>query len=150
MAADHADVSFGFWFRLPSAYLSANASAEPDLIRIRTPSGTNEFYIKLRAIGGQASIVLFTVEQDESAAINLQPDTWYWFTGLFGSTHRLRAYDANGSQVGVERTRSGASQQTDFVQFGSLIGNPDVWGPFDFDDLILDWTDATFPLGPPQ
>jgi hypothetical protein len=120
---------------------------------MRNATGADEFYIKLRAISGAASIVLFSVEQDESGPISLQPDTWYWFTGLYGTTHRLRAYDVNGNQVGVERSftgADGANQEFDLLQFGSLIGNPDQYGPFDFDDLIVDWTDATFPLGPPH
>jgi hypothetical protein len=142
-------LSFGFWVRIPSAYFGTFTSDEPDLIRVRNNTGQNEFYVKT-SDDEQIFFTLFSVEQDESAPINIEPDTWYCLTGLYDSTFRLRVYDENGNQVGVERSFSGAggaNEEATQIQFGSLVGDQSgVWGPYDYDDLIVDWTDATFPL----
>jgi WD40 repeat protein len=121
---------------------------QPDILYVENALGTNEVYIKLWD-DGSSHLMIFTAEQGQSANIDVSPDTWYWVTAAYGTTHTLRVYDANGNQVGVERTRTGSAQASTQATLGNLIGDEGGGGPFDFDDWIMDWTDATFPLGPP-
>lgn len=146
-------VSAGVAFKFPTEYVGSFEGGQPDLLVIRNILGTNELYVKLVDNNG-GRFHLFTVESNYSDAILVEPETWYWITVTYGpDLHKLRVYDmSTGDQVGEEQTLPGAgavNEEAATVILGSLIGDTGGGGPFDFDDLVLDWTDASFPLGPP-
>lgn len=147
-----ATASIGFWFKFPAEYVGSFEGGQPDILVVRNILGTNELYVKLTD-NNAGNIYLFTVESNYSGNIPVDPDTWYWITVVYGpTTHRLRVYDEEGNQVGSEQTRPGAGaefEEASTVSLGSLIGDNGGGGPFYFDDLVMDWSDATFPLGPP-
>jgi hypothetical protein len=145
-------VSGGFWFMFPTAFVGSEASGEPDILNLTNILGSNELYIKLLDNGVNSFLDLFTGDSGHAAVtVTVQPETWYWITFLYGSTHRMRVYDEDGNQVGSEASitgAGGANEELDTAFLGNLIGDP-VWGPYDFDDWVLDWTNATFPVLPP-
>lgn len=147
-ASTHATVSFGFWFKFPAEYVGSFEGGQPDIIYVENALGTNELYVKLWD-DGSSHLVLFTAEAGYSTNVNVSPDTWYWITVKYSTTHTMRVYDEAGAQVGTEKTRTGSAQVSTQASLGNLIGDEGGGGPFDYDDWVMDWTDATFPLGPP-
>lgn len=146
-----ATISFGFWFRFGPSFVGGFEGGNPDIIHLEPNVGDGTgYYVKLTD-NNQARFQLFTPASGFSSNINAAPDTWYWLTGLFGTTHRLSVYSEAGALLG-EVTRPGTADAVEEVRWGSLVGqerdtNED---PFEWDDLVLDWTNAVYPLGPPQ
>lgn len=147
-ASTHTTISFGFWFRFPAEYVGTFEGGQPDILYVENALGTNELYVKLTD-NNQGQLILFTAEAGGSTTIDVEPDTWYWITAKYSTTHSLRVYDVDGTQVGAEKTRTGSAQASTIASLGNLIGDEGGGGPFDYDDWVMDWTSATFPLGPP-
>lgn len=146
-------VSVGWWFKFPSGYVGSFEGGQPDLITIEGGTAARALFVKLTD-ADQGQITLFTPEQGSSSPINVEPGTWYWITAYYGTggaTHKLRVYNTSGSLVGSEQTRTGSTQLADFATFGNLIGDESgvTGAAFEFDDLVMDWSSATFPIGPP-
>lgn len=148
-------VSFGFWFQFPAAFVGT--FTEHDIFVIPTTLGTRQYYVKL-GDANQGFIRLFNQIDSYSAAINLSAATWYWITGLYddgnaASGMKVRVYDTSGVLVGAEKTRTTAADLGAIdAQIGSLIGASGgttlFAGNLYWDDLLVDYTNHVYPLGP--
>lgn len=147
-----AGMSFGFWFKADGAF--SGSFDEHDIFVARRYLGNTNLYVKLDDDNG-GIVHLFSENKGYSPGIRVDYDTWYWITGRWQMTNAvlsLHVYDVSGIQVGAEQQFSGSTINDKISHFapGSWIGptDRDTRGVLSFDDLIVDWTDATFPLGP--
>lgn len=147
-ASAKSNLSLGFWFKAPTAFLGVYD--EHDLCVVRNSYGERGPWIKC-CDANAVTIKLFTPEQNYSAGISISVNTWYWITLKVVKNDKsyLRVYDTSSAQVGSEVNRTMSNRDSYGLEFGSVIGGArDNGGTFYYDDLIIDWTDATFPLGP--
>jgi len=82
--------------------------------------------------------------------VALVTDTWYWITAKIvkNSTSYISVYDTTRTLVKTEVTGTAANQDTRFISLGrGLNETADNSILVYWDDLVLDWTDATYPLG---
>lgn len=144
-------ISFGFWFKVGSAF--TGSYDEHDIFVARRNLGGTNYYVKLSDNDGPR-IFLFAENHDYSPGINISTETWYWITGkwVLNSDLSLRVYDDSGNQVGAQQRYTGSTITDKIIHFavGSWIGPTDgnTQGVLRFDDFVVDWTDATYPLGP--
>lgn len=152
------EVSFGFWYKFPAAFIGSDD--EHDILYVENALGENELYVKHTdhggpAGGGNGDLFLYTGEDEYSSRIVIsdRPDEWLWITAKLevGGLHRLRVFDEDGNQIGSEQTRTAhLSEPYHTAHLGSAVGALQGHsGSLYFDDWVMDWTDATFPLGPP-
>jgi hypothetical protein len=147
------EASFGFWMKVPAAL--EGSFCENDQWRSEGVLATRLLHVKVRG-DPNLGLFAFTPEQNYSSGISIEADTWYWCTIKFTRNvspdgWQVRLYDEDGNQVGSEQTRISSDDPVRFITLGSHIGidNPGLTGDFPFDDLVCDFTDATYPLGPP-
>jgi len=141
--ADKNNASIGFWYQF-----SVNPSNNHCLIRGQNNSGSDA----LDAIFLRSStryIGWGTTGNNNGAA--LTAGTWYWITIQYNrnATSYLRVYTDAGVQVGSEATATAPNvtlrrlypfNYNNETSEGSMVSY--------MDDLVIDYTDATFPLGP--
>jgi hypothetical protein len=157
-SADKSSCSYGFWYKFPAGFIGSDD--EHDILYVENNFGSNELYVKQTDHSGRGGhLYLYTGESGYSTAIQIgsMDDEWIWITaqhntGGAGSPHRLRAYTADGTQIGSEQTLASHATEPSFqASLGSGVGALQGYtGTHYFDDWIMDWTDATFPLGPPE
>lgn len=84
-----------------------------------------------------------------SGAITVSDNTWYWITMKFvkNGTSSLAVYNTSGTQVGSTLTGTAPNSDADYVVFGGY-GVSSTTATY-FDEIYIDYADATFPLGPP-
>lgn len=132
-----AALSMGVWYKTP-----ANDNAKVT-IGIMDHSSNFIFriynyptYLRLRNDSGTWSDTNITVSAN----------TWYWLTmkAVKGDTCTLRAYDTNHDQVGDDITVAGDNNDIEEL---TLFGDAeDVETVIYMDEVVMDKTDATFPL----
>jgi hypothetical protein len=146
-------ISFGVWFNVGGGFVGSYD--EHDIFVIRRNLGGSNFWVKV-SDDEAPRIFLFAENRDYSPGITIAPDRWYWITGkwVLNSDLSLRVYDDAGRQVGAEQryTGSAVSDRITLVSVGSFIGpnDSDTRGALRFDDVVLDWTRAVYPLLPGQ
>lgn len=148
--SDHSPLSGGFWFYCTPAMVGTYG--EHDLLALYTYN--QSYYIKLTD-ENQLLLWAFNPADTYSTSISLSPDTWYWITWKYTANtavngFRVTVYDTSGNQVGTEKVRPTYNDTGVYeVNWGSFSGysQSDATTLY-FDDLLLDWTDATYPLGP--
>lgn len=81
--------------------------------------------------------------------ITLANATWYWVTLQYvqNGTSSLAVYDTAGAQVGSTVTGTAPNYIANSVRFGTYAVASST--PTYFDEIYIDYADATFPLGPP-
>jgi hypothetical protein len=145
-------LSFGFWFKVGSAFVGS--FDEHDIFVARRNLGGTNYYVKLSDNGNNPRIYLFAEDKDYSPGITINPETWYWITGkwVLNTDLSLRVYNDAGVQVGTQQRYTGSANSDRIIHFavGSWIGPTDgnTEGVLRFDDFVVDWADATYPLGP--
>lgn len=145
--SDTNNVSASVWVKCPSFAVDASpqifmildgSSNEQTNMRWRRVSGVYDFSVK-------ASSGSFT-----SIGAALTPDAWYWLTVQFkkNTTCSFSVFDANGVQVGSTVTDNDTTNtQAAKARIGNL-GSTVAAATFYFDDLVIDYSTAVFPLGP--
>lgn len=131
----HDNVSVGFWWQSPA------------------DAGSHfQYFIE---IGGEliyffGGTGIVNWNSGSSGSIAVLQSTWYWVTikTIRNGTASLALYDTAGVQVGSTSTKSWANVQTQVFSFGSLFGAGSAGGISYIDNIVMDWTNATFPLGP--
>lgn len=149
-----AAISCGFWFQMPTTWVGS--FRECDMFRWRNVLGTNEPLLKAsdKHDGTTAgTIYIHTVESGYQATdVIIAGNTWYWCTAKYTQNvnGKARIYNGTtGAQVGSEQTVTAGNQPCTTFDFGNISG---ATGPFVgnmlFDNLLVDWTNAIYPLGP--
>jgi hypothetical protein len=151
-AAGHDNISFGFWFQISTEFIGSYK--EHDLLVIKNVFGNGESYVKIAVNNAtDLEIVPFNPDNGYGSHVHISDDTWYWITVKHVRNDKLylRVYDTSGAQVESEVSIAlSADRASEWFSFGSYIGTDGAHfnETLLFDDLIVDWTDATFPLGP--
>jgi hypothetical protein len=151
-ASDKTDVSIGFWFKAPAAQIGTYN--ENDLLVVKSVTAQEGLYVKVANENADNLFVYLynTTDLYSASYVTIAGDTWYWCTvrTTKNGTNYLRIYNASGTQVGSE-VSSPERFNENFHRFifGSFIGIDHTnAGVYYLDDIILDWANATFPLGP--
>lgn len=141
-AADHDNASLGFWFRFTAAIGNNRI-----LIRGQNNTGSDALdAIVLRS----ATSYLGWGTTGNSNGSALSSGTWYWVTIQYNrnATSYLRVYDTSSTLVGSEATATAPNvtlrRLYPFDYNANISDSADSY----MDDLCVDYTDATFPLGP--
>lgn len=143
-------LSWSFRFRFTGAGFSSSFG-EYDLFRNSTDLGVKPSLIKLVDDTNETRLHLF-VPSTYSAGIAIQPDTVYFLTGkhVKNGTVIIRLCDADLNQIGADQEIAVGNENLTELLFGPFVGGPDVDSGIHLDNLVLDWTNATFPLLPTQ
>lgn len=101
-----------------------------------------------------AGVLLLECVSGDSAGITVQASKWYWVTLQYvqGGTHSLALYDADTlAQVGSlqQKAATGSFAPVGFA-FGQTHNTTAGTGPYYFDNIIVDYVDAIFPLLPTE
>jgi hypothetical protein len=143
----HDNASVGFWYYTPSFgnfdYVNFFKFSDTGLnwnsgVGFGNGAGTANRYIDWLSGG--------------SVAIQVSASTWYWIALQYNrnATCNLRVYDTSGSQVGSTSTHSSFGNfSVQRYQFGAVIAAGAAANSYEYiDNIVIDWTDATYPLGP--
>lgn len=142
IGSDKTDVSFGFWFRYTG-----------------DPTADKRIFTTLNAGGSDVVILVYQRVTDtvtwlggaNSNGVALTTDTHYWITGDItrNATTTARIYNTSGTQVGTDFDVTAANNAIRRVElFNDAAQLADSGISIFLDDFVMDWTDATFPLGP--
>lgn len=114
-------------------------SAQAWLLMFNT-SGTHALSIEAALSGSQTS----------GQAITISPATWYWVVmlGQNATTCKLSVFDTSGSRVGVERTCTGAAQNSGKVGVGTVLANTTTAGTHYFDNWVFENSDKYADFAP--
>lgn len=138
IAPDTTAVSYGFWYYIPSS--GGDYSAEIAYFY-------NVVGVRARNIAG-----VYSIRWDDSTGIITVPaaDAWYWVTAKVtrNATCYLRVYDSTGVQVGSETTFAGRNNSQAYLMIGNINAATATTGIAYWDNVVVDYTTATFPLGP--
>lgn len=130
-------ISYGFWYYFPQQL-------------VQCTQGLAELY----NVGGIGAAVSFGATSHSFTIYNgtgviVAPNNWYWLTSVFNSgksSNILNVYNSNGIFVGTD---SGAtlSNLASVLIIGDTNGGQFSGAQF-FDNFVVDYTTAKFPLGP--
>lgn len=146
-------LSVGFYLKMPAGW--NDSFREQDVIRLENLTGVRQIYVK--AADGQFGdgVTRFHLHNETdgySPGVQVTAGEKYWIVVEYDSTNiiaRMRVYDQNNAQVGVEQTRVTSSSGVSGIIIGPLIGSTGAFvGKMFIDNFLVDWTDATYPLGP--
>lgn len=137
-ASAKTSMSMGFWFYATSSAIDYRV----EFIYI-DPLGQEVFFDR------SSGVYRFYWTAGTATAITFSPDTWYWVTIKYvkNGTGQLRLYDTSGVQVGSETTTSISNSNMGQFYFGQLSATA-ISGTVYTDNWVIDWTTATYPLGP--
>lgn len=140
--ADKDNISYGHWFKF-----SANTSVNRNLIRSQNNSGNDSLEpITLR----YSTRYLGWSPSGNSIGAALTAGSWYWVTVQYNrnATSYLRVYDSSGTQIGAEATTTAPNYPVRRMFVFDYNAQTSDSASSSIDDIIIDYTDATFPLGP--
>jgi hypothetical protein len=156
--SNRTNVSFGFWWFAPSGI--AGSFGEHDIFAMETDLGTDDPFLKYadqeQGTGTGVRLHIFCPLQGYTTGVRLDTvalDTFYWVTVIWtqntANGFKMRVYDVNGTLIGAEQLRNTpASDNLINMQIGTVIGGPQFVGSLRYDDLLADWTNHVFPIGP--
>jgi hypothetical protein len=139
-----AAVSYGFWYKSPP--ISSNVG-DWALMSSGSAAGSSTATLQIERESGTLHVRVFG--SDVPAYTNITANTLYWMTIKIqrGATCSLSVYSAVGSLVATSSCTGNDVDQERFVLVTAQTR--DISGTAYFDDLIVDWSTAAFPLGIP-
>lgn len=132
--------SVGHWFRFTQAPANTHR-----LWRVTDGLGNTPLYVRINT----SSYIEIEGGGNNGAALSI--NTWYWITfqAVKGGTSTCRVYDSSGVQVGSDATYSSPNNNIRYlVLFGENSQINEAGLSIYIDDIVTDFTSATFPLGP--
>jgi hypothetical protein len=139
------NTSFGFWYYLPTL---GNAKAVY-LLKIMDPAFA-DVGVEVAFYDNNGSNCKVLIGASTGTNVFTQ-NAWYWLTGKIvkNSTSYLSVYNSSGTRVETDLTVTAANKDPSYFYLGGNSANSaGMSGAGYFDDFVLDWTDATYPLGP--
>jgi len=133
-------ISGGFWFYTPAVA----DWAYTDVLQI---AGTANYSIMLARSGGTAYFQIYVGTGTNLTVVNTA--AWYWITWKITASGSLQmgVYDSTCTQMAGSPISEAGVGGANFtaIRYGYTANNArtSYW-----DDLAIDWTDATFPLTP--
>lgn len=147
----HPKVSVGFWFKTDIPYSNGIGHSMISLASNGTEYAV--FYLNTDDLG-YLPIGLEVIGGLNGTDIHAAINTWYWVTLLYDATAeeaKLEVYDEAGSQVGTTLTSAliASPPNCSRIFIGHAADHGDTpAATIDYDDVVIDWTDGTFPLFP--
>lgn len=148
IGSDKTNISVGFWFY--GQALGAFSAGGPvfrcdDLILT-----TGNYVLKCHWHRSVDNTYMLALEGTGALQHTgtLSVSTWYWITIDVdrNNTSTLRVYDTAHSQVGVDVTTTARDFAIRHIGFGKINTISDGSSAGFMDNIVSDWTDATFPL----
>lgn len=139
--------SVGFEFEIST--LTDGTYTFPYVIGETGGSGGAIIRVKVSRSGSTYSLYLNEpTTPTDSGAVVISTGTRYKvrIKVVSGGTCLLRVYDAAGALIGSEQSVTGGNFRTDYHQF--LAQSASSTGVYRLDNFLVDYTTATFPLGP--
>jgi hypothetical protein len=139
------NISVGFWWRAPDTPSWAGGNK----IVYAYPVATVKF--TQQGAASQPKILLAAGGTDGTVSSALTPNNWYWITAKFvrNGTCSCTVYDSAGAAIA---TQPGDVTGLNNAIENTLIGDNNAHiaaNTFSsIDDVVVDYTDATYPLGP--
>lgn len=142
-APDANPISVGFWVYVPTGLPDYTTT----LILYFYTTGEASYLLRV-GIYREASTYIMAWTPSTGPTLPAT-NAWYWVTLYVkkNATSYMRVYNSSGSLVGTEVNGTAGNFDLKFIQFGRRVGG-DTAVYLYYDDLVMDWTDATFPLGP--
>ncbi len=145
------NMSLGFWFYLPSI---TDTFWGPNnvFLNFGTAAGNPFGHILRVFIDCDTNVTTIWMSGDDSSGtVTLTEGNWHWVTikVISGGTCLLRVYNTSETLIGSEQSCTGKSNNWQYFNFGILQAIPgmsDTNIKFYWDDIVMDWTDATYPL----
>lgn len=138
-------ISVGAWVK----YVGTTLNVDKTLFEVASASTVVASVVIRGNLIGPAKRVGFLNGTDTTTA--LTSDVFYWVTAQItrNGTCYVKVYDTTGTLVGTEATVTGADQAIRYVSLGKITSDTaDNSVLVYWDDFVIDWTDATYPLGP--
>ena len=139
-------VSFGWWYKTPN--MTGNTYSN---VRMFDVYGTSAMITRIRTnTGGDADNPLIIADVGgDTTGITVANSTWYWITYDFvrNGTCTISVYDTAGALVD-SNSGTAVDQPASEWFWGQVDAYSDITTTAYYDDLVADWTDQTFPLGP--
>lgn len=145
--AMHDNASVGFWFHTPSGFGNGDIM---NMFIMRDYSASYTATLYWGALDGNATRS-FDWSTGGSGRIATSANTWYWVTLQYvrNATCSLSIYDASGNQVGASSTHASFGDfQIGNWDWGSISATTVAGATVMYDNLVINWTTAPFPLGP--
>lgn len=124
-----------------------------DVAVFSTVTGTT---VTMQAVDGQGAGYYLNLETapsgvtTHSSSIQITPNTTYWVTvgvDYTAGTAIMSVYLADGTLVGTTTARHDGGGNVQSILFGQNEGGTGGGGIW-FKDILVNWTNGTFPLGP--
>jgi len=137
------NISVGFWYRAPDTPAWAGS------MNIVYAYYVASIQVLQEGTAGTPKIRLKSADTGTSST-SLTPGNWYWITAkvVKGGTCSCTVYDATGAALATQPGNvTGRNNIIDALVIGDdayIVANT-FWG---VDDVVIDYTDATYPLGP--
>jgi TRAP-type C4-dicarboxylate transport system substrate-binding protein len=138
--------SFGFWFKANPATNTFSDMAW---------SGHSGGYanLKIRNDNTSGTYTLKLVGSTTSSTVTVDATSWWWVTvqSVSGGTSSMKVYDASGTvvnAVAVTCTGDGTGGDVQYLSVGSETTSTSGAGTCYIDNLVINTTAGTFPLGP--
>ncbi|MDD5391100.1 MAG: hypothetical protein PHD37_17315 [Gallionellaceae bacterium] len=141
----YASVSVGFAYR---RYTSITWNWGPRIITF-VDSAWTAYYLNAGREAANNNVRAFCMNQSDAGAITGVDDlTWYWITARYirNDNVTFRVYDAAHSQVGNDLTVEAPDLTCQIVTIGSDSEGATSASYSYIDDIVVDYTDGTFPL----
>jgi hypothetical protein len=144
----NASNSVGFWYKTGQYAVWAGVrslaiwynNSQGSIIKIMEGRSAGDNTRQLALNNGIGGVVPITVSDN----------TWYWITAqvVRNATCSMAIYNTALAQVGSTATVDGRDYPINLLQFGGdgVASSTAVY----FDEIYIDYTDSTFPLGPPS
>lgn len=150
-------VSVGFWLQMPVGW--DNSFSEQDVIRFENFVADRFVYVKASDANDVDATTKLHIYSTGVGyvypGVTIIAGNWYWVTVIYdGSSEqadggKMRVYDIDGNQVGVEQVTPTSANGCIAISFGPFVGATAAFtGNMYLDDLLIDWTNHSFPLGP--
>lgn len=136
--------SAGMWLYGPS--LAVNASCY--VLNFLDEGSNTRAYVRFRL---NTTYFLSMTVSGNTEEISCSSDTWYWVSLKYtkSGTCSMAVFDTTGAQVGVTKNISDSgAQQITRLWIAQSYASTATAATVYYDDLLIDTTDATFPLGP--
>lgn len=141
-------LSVGFWFK-SGTY--SNFAGNAAIFYVRNTGTGNLLVLREGDDAGSGSrSFAWSLDADTGGADVLASATWYWVTVLWvqNGTCKARFYNTSFAQVGAELSATGPNTATDELWFGASGVSTST--ALYWDEIYINTTSGTFPLGPAQ
>jgi hypothetical protein len=139
------NISVGFWWRAPNTPSWAGGNKIAYAYNVAMVKFTQQ------GTAGQPKILLGYGGSEGTVSSALTPNNWYWITAKFvrNGTCSCTIYDSTGAAIATQPGDvTGLNNNIESLLIGDNNAHIAANTFSSIDDVVVDYTDATYPLGP--